>query len=255
MLAFFSNRNAIAGIAVIFLLFAIAIAISLYFPYGEYCSKDEYTNAKECASYHIALVFFFRFIKSSNDYGVAITALATLAVAVFTGTLWWAAAGQYDLLKDQIQLAREEFTATHRPKIIVHGMDVKLAGDGEFRHVNFRYVNAGDTDAFVTLIASHILWTKYSMVPAGIEFRRHEVIKKPVPLPSGKNGFAITPDDINFTSLVRSGRGGHDTAYCVGVVVYRDKNDIERRTGFCRRYDSERERWLKADDEDYEYAY
>lgn len=157
--------------------------------------------------------------------------------------------------KEATNLAKQEFTATHRPKVIVHGMDVKLAGDGELRRVNFRYVNAGDTDAFVTSISSRILWTKHSMVPADIEFTRHDVIKDPILVPSGKNGFAITPDEVNFVTLVRSGRGGHDTAYCVGVIVYRDTNDIERRTGFCRRYDSERERWLKAEDEDHEYSY
>jgi hypothetical protein len=157
--------------------------------------------------------------------------------------------------KEATKLARDEFVATHRPKIIVHGMDAKLAGEGELRHVNFRYVNAGDTDAFVTSIASHILWTKHSMVPAGIELKRHEVIKDPILLPSGKNGFAITSDEVNFVTLVRSGRAGHDIAFCVGVVVYRDTNGVERRTGFCRRYDSDRERWLKVEDQDYEYAY
>jgi hypothetical protein len=114
--------------------------------------------------------------------------------------------------KEATKLARDEFVATHRPKIIVHGMDAKLAGEGELRHVNFR-------------------------------------------LPSGKNGFAITSDEVNFVTLVRSGRAGHDIAFCVGVVVYRDTNGVERRTGFCRRYDSDRERWLKVEDQDYEYAY
>lgn len=157
--------------------------------------------------------------------------------------------------KDATEIANREFIATHRPKIIVYGMEVKLAGDDKPRHVHFRYVNAGDTDASVTFIESRILWTAKSMVPAGIELHRHDTIKEPIPVPSGMNGFAITPDGVDFVTLVRSGRGGHDTAFCVGDVVYRDKNDIERRTGFCCRYDSERERWLKVEDEDYEYAY
>jgi hypothetical protein len=152
-------------------------------------------------------------------------------------------------------LARQEFTATHRPKIIVYDVDVKLPGEASLRHVHFRYVNAGDTDAFVTSIASRVLWTSKSMVPANIEFSTHDAIDAPIHVPSGNNGFAITPDTVDFVTLVRSGRGGHDIAYCVGAIVYRDTNDIERRTGFCRRYDSERERWLKVEDADYEYAY
>ena len=158
--------------------------------------------------------------------------------------------------KEATNLARQEFTATHRPKIIVYDVDVKLPGEtSSLRHVHFRYVNAGDTDAFVTSIVSRVLWDSKSMVPANIEFSTHDAIKAPIHVPSGNNGFAITPDTVDFVTLVRSGRAGHDTAYCVGVVVYRDTNDIERRTGFCRRYDSERERWLKVKDEDYEYAY
>jgi len=157
--------------------------------------------------------------------------------------------------KEATELGNREFISTHRPKIIVYGMDVKLAGDDKPRHIHFRYINAGDTDASVTFIESRILWLAKGMVPAGIELHRHDTIKEPIPVPSGMNGFAITPDGVDFVTLVRSGRGGHDTAFCVGVVVYRDKNDIERRTGFCRRYDSERERWLKVEDEDYEYAY
>jgi hypothetical protein len=188
------------------------------------------------------------------EYRDATTAIATIFIALFTFTLWWSTMKMMRATKDAVDLARQEFTATHRPKIIVHGMEVKLPGD-ERRHVHFRYVNAGDTDAFITSIVSRILWTAKSMVPADIEFSRHDVIKEPILVPSGKNGFAITPDGVDFVTLVRSGRGGHDTAFCVGVVVYRDTNDIERRTGFCRRYDSERERWLKVEDEDYEYAY
>jgi hypothetical protein len=158
--------------------------------------------------------------------------------------------------KEATNLARQEFTATHRPKIIIYGMETQ-SGDGSTAdgRVHFRYVNAGDTDAFVTSISSHIVWTDKGMVRAGVELHPHDVIKRPVHVPSGNNGYAITTDKVDTIKLIRSGRNGHDTAYCVGVVVYRDTSDIERRTGFCRRYDSERERWLKVEDADYEYEY
>src|SRR5579872_2342822 len=58
--------------------------------------------------------------------------------------------------KEATNLARQEFTATHRPKIIIYGMETQ-SGDGSTAdgRVHFRYVNAGDTDAFVTSISSH----------------------------------------------------------------------------------------------------
>lgn len=184
----------------------------------------------------------------------ALSAIALLQLFVFS---WQGIQLKASVIaaRETSKLANSEFISTHRPKIVVYGMDVKLAGDDTPRHIHFRYINAGDTDASVAFIESRIHWGAKGMVPAGIELRRHDTIKEPIPVPSGTNGFAITPDGVDFATLVRSGRGGHDTAFCVGVVVYRDKNDIERRTGFCRRYDSERERWLKVEDEDYEYAY
>jgi len=54
------------------------------------------------------------FIDSNHD---SITAIATVFIALFTITLWWASAGQYDLIEQQIKLARDDFNATHRPWI------------------------------------------------------------------------------------------------------------------------------------------
>jgi hypothetical protein len=212
--------------------------------------KEGYSSIRSVIFIHVRCSGRFM-----DGHGVGLTAFASFIIAAFTATLWSATKQQGLLTFKSLKLAREEFISTHRPKIVVYGMDVKLAGDDKPRHIHFRYINAGDTDASVTFIESRILWTAKAMVAAGIELHRHDTIKEPIPVPSGMNGFAITPDGVDFATLVRSGRSGHDTAFCIGVVVYRDKNDVERRTGFCRRYDSERERWLKVEDEDYEYAY
>lgn len=183
-------------------------------------------------------------------------AVLTFFLALFTYQLWKSTEKLWASTKATVELAREEFTATHRPRIVIYEMQTH-SGDGSTAdgRVHFRYVNVGDTDAFVTSISSVILWTDKGLVRAGVEPRSHNVIRRPIHVPSGNNGYAISIDDVDTIKLIQSGRNGHDTAYCVGVVVYRDTNDIERRTGFCRRYDSERERWLKVEDPDYEYEY
>ena len=61
------------------------------------------------------------------------------------------------------------------------------------RHIHFRYINAGDTDASVTFIELRILWTAKGMAPAGIELHRHDTIKEPIPVPSGMNGIPDYP--------------------------------------------------------------
>jgi hypothetical protein len=180
--------------------------------------------------------------------------LFTAILAVATMGLGGATVGLFFAGRNQLHLARAEFIATHRPKIIVYGVDVKLPGDsGNDRQVHFRYVNAGDTDALVTTISSRIQVAQKNRPPAGIELHKHTVISSPILVKSGEHGFAITPDSVSFINLVRSGQA--EIVYCVGAIVYRDKNDIERVTGFCRHYDAHSERWLQVADQDYEYSY
>jgi hypothetical protein len=63
------------------------------------------------------------FIDSNHD---SITAIATVFIALFTITLWWASAGQYDLIEQQIKLARDDFNATHRPWISVTSVTINF---------------------------------------------------------------------------------------------------------------------------------
>jgi hypothetical protein len=154
-----------------------------------------------------------------------------------------------------VDLGREEFASTHRPKIIVYGVDSKLPGAGNERNVNFRYVNIGDTEAKVTSVSSRIQVVRNDRPPAGIELHGHTAMSKPIVCKSGEHGFAVTPDAVSFINLVRSGQPGSEFVFCVGVIAYRDGNDVERLTGFCRRYDCHSERWLQVADHDYEYAY
>ena len=66
-------------------ILAVLVIVSLFVPiYGEICSKNEYTGQKECPPYHLVLVWGWHVIEVLNAGGVAITALATLAIGAFT---------------------------------------------------------------------------------------------------------------------------------------------------------------------------
>ena len=54
------------------------------------------------------------FIDENNG---TLTALATIAIAAFTLTLWRATTEQGRLTRDAIELGTKEFVATHRPKL------------------------------------------------------------------------------------------------------------------------------------------
>jgi hypothetical protein len=69
--------------------------------YGEICSKSADTGQKECATYHVALVALWHVGEFLNYYGVALTAVATVAIAAFTLTLWRATSGMLQAASDQ----------------------------------------------------------------------------------------------------------------------------------------------------------
>jgi hypothetical protein len=83
-----------------------------------------------------------------DDNAELVTALATLAVAGFTLTLWLSAKEQAVLTRKSIELGRQEFISTHRPRLKVRNIQVGDMPDG---NTVFRVViaNAGETSAIV----------------------------------------------------------------------------------------------------------
>lgn len=178
MLAFVASHRRLAIVLSAFFVCAVLVWLSFHIPvYREYCSKNEYTGAKECSSYRLVPVAFFQIAKIANDYGVAITALATIFVAAFTGTLWWTAAGQYGLLKEDIataktaaraavesaeaakaqaEIAKDSLVKIQRPYIYIFGVDrIWFPPPGrQDSDVQLRYTvaNYGQTPAVITCI-------------------------------------------------------------------------------------------------------
>ena len=72
-------------------ILGVLFIFSFFTPiYGEICSKNEYTYAKECSTHHIALVAFWQIIKAANDWSAAIIALFTVILGFATWALWGA---------------------------------------------------------------------------------------------------------------------------------------------------------------------
>jgi len=246
MLNFLSRHRLFAVVAGTFLLLTIATAISFFVPLvREVCGKNEYTNAKECADYHIAAAVFWYLVAATNNYGSAITALATIAVASFTATLWWASTSQYDLLEKQIALARDEFNATHRPRLVV-------------REVYWEPDNSGA----VTYILGNEGSSSAKMVEHHVEFGRTD--DRPI-TPSGMN---ITDDwtlargrseSLTFTigengqfELGAFQEGGLESVKFQGLFIYSDKSGNLYRSVFkrvCRKGGTAFSRTGNPDDE------
>jgi hypothetical protein len=94
------------------------------------------------------------------------TALATIAIAAFTGTLWWATLGTPRATNQTIRLTRKAFVAANRPKLIVRDVVVWQAStfestfigdfegfkEGEKLAGHLVVVNVGGTDATIEFI-------------------------------------------------------------------------------------------------------
>jgi hypothetical protein len=157
--------------------------------------------------------------------------------------------------KAATELGNKEFISTHRPRMTVYGLAFggSIASDKPVP-ISFRYVNSGDSDAKVTGIGSHVFRLTGTMMPGEIEFT-HQEITPPIDFPSGMHGIRLTPGTIHPDVVIAAGVMDADKIVCVGYVLYRDGNGTRRQTGFCRYFDLAAGRWIKMEDDEYEYSY
>lgn len=96
----------------------LSFAASFLFP-AEYeiCGPNEYTHAKECAEHYLGPFISLWIIGVLDAHNGLVTAVATIFVAGFTWTLWLTSRNQGILAQKSIDLARDDFNATHRPWI------------------------------------------------------------------------------------------------------------------------------------------
>lgn len=205
--------------------------------------NEAYRECKKLEA-EVGLTFYTQRLVWAGVGTIVVLLLQSLALA-------WTAY----LTQGTLRLARQEFIAAHRPLITPYGFDIQFP-EGEAAQVHFRYVNKGESTAFVTGIGTKIVITETQKLEAGID-HIHQTIEPPIEVPVGMHGFRITPEKVDPLPIIFSDEVGvqHPRVVCVGYIMYRDANDFRRQTGFCRVYDSATHRWVKMDDEEYEYIY
>ena len=88
----------------------------------------------------------------------AVTAIATIFIALFTIVLAWVSWRQARLIGRQIELAREEFRATHRPKLVIRACKIRLkenAGD-HMVPCQMTFHNEGVSPAYIQEIGTRV---------------------------------------------------------------------------------------------------
>lgn len=197
---------------------------------------------------------FFDWVKDPNN----LTAISTLIIALFTVVLAIVGWCQARLINKSIKLARDEFNATHRPKIIARAFDL-LSGPPISSRDNFDIVfiahNAGDGRGTVVEIRSaKVILNLGEKIPGNWGFPFKETFD--VVLDSGEK--EIFPLNSGITNQSVGGQEGimHNSTilYSIGVITYLDGGGRKRQTGFCRKYLPESNTWEVVEGE-YEYAY
>lgn len=209
----------------------------------------------------------WRIIDFLEKYNGAITALATIAIGVFTFVLVIVTRRQAKLTRESIDLARAEFISTHRPKIRIKHVWLVALGSNHPVTVEIVYANVGDAKAAVSCIGMdfNVINTD-TQLPPGMTPPERPYIKYP------EIGMGVTMSTGNVISLGRLDEDrvadindGKKYLCCFGFIEYTDTGPEEtrkiRRTAFCRVYQPSRRsidgmgRFVKSyySDPDYEY--
>ena len=189
----------------------------------------------------------------------------------FTGVLAAVGIGQGILIYRQVRLGRDEFNATHRPKLRVRNINIEATGSGPFKG-NFVFITPGESmlgEFFVSNIGD---------APAHIEGAFIMMLGTERPLPMGR------PYDGRAANCVfgpRTLEPGHvaqvnidcaaesqvfvlsygptqfhpkDTPfYALGWVTYRDDRGIRRKTTFARKWSDDVRRFLRMEGDMLDY--
>lgn len=176
----------------------------------------------------------------------------TLWLVVATIVLGGIGAYQGWQLRKTVRLARDEFNATHRPRIRVRR--VALERDKEKR-VSYVVANVGDSPAYITGGMANLVYRPRILGLPNLQKIEGITINSETLGPGGQHNFYIVREEVmqEFQSehqLVHPDNHTR-TLYCYGFIKYTDDLGAIRETGFCRAFKSDN--FVRTDNADYEY--
>jgi hypothetical protein len=191
----------------------------------------------------------FNFVDTHNG---AVTAIATIFIAVFTVILAIVTSRQARLAQAAIKLATDEFNATHRPKLHVRNIVIKPSfSKGKLLTGQFYISNVGSSPATITESHCESL-CNVNGLPMERPYEGldgNNPIGKKTLLP-GQSWPALFQSETPFLGFPEAHR-----LFVMGWVEYVDNGGTRRRTAFCREY-IEKDgggRFYAVTDPDYEH--
>lgn len=180
-------------------------------------------------------------------------ALFNLILAFSTVGLWVATISLYRAGNKQFVLARQEFIATHRPKVIVRFIQEPFYGDAMIRQAWVTVVNIGVNPAIIEAFGGDIAYrNRYGWLPPGLDASPKSMM--PVMLVSGQRHVFTVFAKLPFSDADIAQSAFDDRITCiVGAIKYGDGQGVVRETAFFRIYDELSETFTVSENPEDEY--
>ena len=248
-------KRVIRAVLILGALLTVAWALGLFTSHAEICAKNPDTGQKECATYNIALVALWHVGEFLNYYGVAVSALATVAIAAFTYTLYRVTGRQARLTLAGIRLAQNEFVSTFRPKMAIRSIMIANIGPGKPISIDFGIFNVGESTAHIRRRNATILIHRGTLPPRPPYNASKTIPEKVQVVCGGSIRETASTNSLATSEQVTSLASYQADLYLIGYVHFVDDADTPRECAFCRKWDPEKNRFRRLDpvDSDYEY--
>jgi hypothetical protein len=248
----------LSGLFALAIVFVVAVQYSGIQPASDIQSLAAYEQiAKEYFNYARTCAWTLMMRTTEWFEGLShddLLTFSTVLIAVFTASLWWSTRRLWKAGERQIRLARDEFNATHRPRVSVRRMGTVFFPNEPIK-IEFTIVNTGDAAITGFSCNTIILYLKGIGAIHGIPIFDPDTASTSdasLQIGEGKNILVLEAANLDPKQL-KDITSGSEILHLIGYVVYRDKVGTTRRTGFFRYYDRERRRFRVIDDPEYEY--
>jgi hypothetical protein len=145
--------------------------------------------------------------------------------------------------KSSVDLARQEFVATHRPRVILRYIQGPFYNDEGHRFIWLTFVNTGANSAIIQAFGGDLAQRGSSIedwAPPGLDASPQDIV--PIVLACGqRHVFTVTAktNAISDKAIFEDAIGPGDQICAVGTIRYSDTNGVSRDTGFFRVLDDE----------------
>jgi hypothetical protein len=212
---------------------------------GEIYSQADGTKNEYCPAFHSVLFSFFGFLE---DHSEAVTAVATLAIAVFTWTLWQSSEKMWGATKiaaEAAQKSADVIPAIERPYVFIKEMIAEVpAGQyappshllPRYGTVEASFFNYGRTPANVAEVAIFVRILDH--LPTGADethILANADTRSTIEVIIGPDKEWSLPSARCIEPISEFGVG--KALYCWGYLKYRDIFGKVHPTYFCRQFD------------------